>query len=220
MHLLLHHCLLRHTQAPRAHSTLLAPICTHTPLPPSFAVHWVDKEQLPALEFVTRFKTPRTNVGVMMAGQGGYIPDVFDATTKFLKERQRRWAGAACTGVGWVAAASGRVGSRKQAKLDRVAAGRGTPGLDCVVAGGVPQLWCMHGAVRLGCAAHEPLPWRRPCREEARQAATGYSAAQEAARRAAAAEVARRQWGDGWFNDVFKRFALDSAAKVGGELCR
>lgn len=99
---------------------MLAPICTHTPLPPSFAVHWVDKEQLPALEFVTRFKTPRTNVGVMMAGQGGYIPDVFDATTKFLKERQRRWAawcsmhwaGAACAGVGWVAAASGRVGSR------------------------------------------------------------------------------------------------------------
>jgi ferredoxin len=57
---------------------------------PVSCIHWVEKEDLPALEFVTQYKVPRVNVGVMMAGQGGSVIDVWDATGKFLKDRQER----------------------------------------------------------------------------------------------------------------------------------
>lgn len=54
-------------------------------------IHWVEREDLPALEHVmqVRLADRRVNVGVMMAGQGGTV-DVFDATASFLKERRRK----------------------------------------------------------------------------------------------------------------------------------
>jgi curved DNA-binding protein CbpA len=57
---------------------------------PVSCIHWVEKEDLPALEFVSQYKVPRVNVGVMMAGQGGSVIDVWDATGKFLKDREER----------------------------------------------------------------------------------------------------------------------------------
>jgi hypothetical protein len=49
----------------------------------------VQKEELPALEYVMRNRVERVNVGVMMSGQGR-IPDVFAATASFMKERKRK----------------------------------------------------------------------------------------------------------------------------------
>lgn len=50
----------------------------------------VDKAELPALEYVIqKVMTQRTNVGVMMAGQGA-TADVWAATARFLKERKRK----------------------------------------------------------------------------------------------------------------------------------
>ncbi len=47
------------------------------------------KDDLPALEYVMqRRMTQRTNVGLMMAGQGA-TGDVWAATDMFLKERRR-----------------------------------------------------------------------------------------------------------------------------------
>uniref|UniRef100_A0A7S3QKU5 J domain-containing protein n=1 Tax=Dunaliella tertiolecta TaxID=3047 RepID=A0A7S3QKU5_DUNTE len=56
---------------------------------PVDCIHWVDKDKLPALEYVMQKRMRnRTNVGVMMAGQGA-TGDVFAATEQFLKERRR-----------------------------------------------------------------------------------------------------------------------------------
>jgi hypothetical protein len=49
----------------------------------------VEKEQLPALEYVMQNRVERVNVGVMMAGQGR-VADVFNATASFMKERKRK----------------------------------------------------------------------------------------------------------------------------------
>ena len=57
---------------------------------PVSCIHWVEKGDLPALEFVTRYKVAMVNVGVMMAGQGGFVPDVWDVSRKFLKDREER----------------------------------------------------------------------------------------------------------------------------------
>lgn len=57
---------------------------------PVSCIHWVEKEDLPALEYVTQHKAPRVNVGVMMAGQGGVATDIWAATGKFLKDREER----------------------------------------------------------------------------------------------------------------------------------
>ncbi|BDA47700.1 probable chaperone protein DnaJ at N-terminal half [Coccomyxa sp. Obi] len=57
---------------------------------PVDCIHWVDKEQLPALEHVMQKRMGRTNVGVMMAGQGVSNGDVFALTDRFLKEREAR----------------------------------------------------------------------------------------------------------------------------------
>ncbi|KAG7671360.1 hypothetical protein Ndes2526B_g02141 [Nannochloris sp. 'desiccata'] len=57
---------------------------------PVSCIHWVEKEDLPALEFVTQYKVPRVDVGVMMSGQGGSVIDVWNATGKFLKDREER----------------------------------------------------------------------------------------------------------------------------------
>lgn len=60
---------------------------------PVDCIHWVDKEQLPALEHVMQKRMGRTNVGVMMAGQGVSNGDVFALTNRFLKEREARCGG-------------------------------------------------------------------------------------------------------------------------------
>lgn len=57
---------------------------------PVSCIHWVQREDLPALEFVTRFKVDRVNVGAMMSGQGGRVTDVWEATAKYLKNREER----------------------------------------------------------------------------------------------------------------------------------
>ncbi|GAX75511.1 hypothetical protein CEUSTIGMA_g2954.t1 [Chlamydomonas eustigma] len=57
---------------------------------PVSCIHWVQKEDLPSLEYVMQKKlTERVNVGIMMGGQGAQR-DVFAATEQFLKERKRR----------------------------------------------------------------------------------------------------------------------------------
>ena len=66
---------------------------------PVDCIHWVDKDQLPALEYVMQRRTERTNVGVMMAGQGGATADVFALTTRFLKERDQRCVSQIPSGI-------------------------------------------------------------------------------------------------------------------------
>lgn len=57
---------------------------------PVSCIHWVEKQDLPALEYVMQKKmTERVNVGIMMGGQGRQM-DVFAATARFLKDRKRR----------------------------------------------------------------------------------------------------------------------------------
>ena len=57
---------------------------------PVSCIHWVEETQLPLLEYSMAYLVERVNVGVMMAGQGGYVPDVFDAANKFDKKRLAR----------------------------------------------------------------------------------------------------------------------------------
>lgn len=56
---------------------------------PVSCIHWVQREELPALEYVMQNRVDRVNVGVMMAGQGR-VADVFAATASFMKERKRK----------------------------------------------------------------------------------------------------------------------------------
>lgn len=58
---------------------------------PVSCIHWVEREQLPALEYVMQNVVARENVGVMMAGQGRPVEDVFQATDRFLKQRERKY---------------------------------------------------------------------------------------------------------------------------------
>ena len=55
---------------------------------PVDCIHWVEKDQLPALEYVMRNKVPVTDVGTMMGG-AGYRADVFAAAASFLKKREK-----------------------------------------------------------------------------------------------------------------------------------
>ena len=57
---------------------------------PVSCIHWVEKADLPALEFVVRNKVGRPNVAAMMSGQGGTIADVWSATVKYLKMRKQK----------------------------------------------------------------------------------------------------------------------------------
>ena len=57
---------------------------------PVDCIHWVDRAELPALEYVMQRRMGRTNAGVMMAGQGASTGDVFALTARFLKEREER----------------------------------------------------------------------------------------------------------------------------------
>lgn len=68
-----------------------AHLLLHTPPhpAPNPASRRVQKEELPALEYVMQNRVERVNVGVMMAGQGR-VADVFSATASFMKERKRK----------------------------------------------------------------------------------------------------------------------------------
>lgn len=57
---------------------------------PVSCIHWIEKEELPPLEYVTQNVVKRLDVGVMMAGQGGGAADVWAATAKFMKEREEK----------------------------------------------------------------------------------------------------------------------------------
>ena len=65
-------------------------------------IHWVDREQLPALEYVMQKRMGRTNVGVMMSGQGASNGDVFELAIRFLKLREARCGGCAALFAGLV----------------------------------------------------------------------------------------------------------------------
>jgi len=54
---------------------------------PVSCIHWVQRDQLPVLEHVMS-KLPRVNVGIMAAGQGGAVSDVFSASATFVKQRE------------------------------------------------------------------------------------------------------------------------------------
>lgn len=59
---------------------------------PVSCIHWVNRNELPALEFVSKYKIDRVNVGLMMSNQGGYVPDVWDATARYMKDREAKKA--------------------------------------------------------------------------------------------------------------------------------
>lgn len=66
---------------------------------PVSCIHWVERDQLPGLEYVMQNVVPRENVGVMMAGQGRPVEDVFAATDRFLKQRARKYDVLPCAVV-------------------------------------------------------------------------------------------------------------------------
>ena len=57
---------------------------------PVDCIHWVEKEQLPYLEHVTRF-VEKVSVGIMQSGQGRQsVTDPFDAAYAYRKQRERK----------------------------------------------------------------------------------------------------------------------------------
>lgn len=56
---------------------------------PVDCISWVSKHDLPALEYVTRFRTKRNDVASMMTGMGSNV-DVFAAADRFLRARKRK----------------------------------------------------------------------------------------------------------------------------------
>jgi len=58
---------------------------------PVSCIYWVEKDQLPPLEYVMqRHLTERPNVGVMMSGAGDAVPDVFNATARYVQKREEK----------------------------------------------------------------------------------------------------------------------------------
>ncbi len=58
---------------------------------PVECIHWVQKQDLPALEHVMqRVLLARVNVGVMMVNQGRFVEDVFSSAARFLKQRKEK----------------------------------------------------------------------------------------------------------------------------------
>lgn len=55
---------------------------------PVDCIHWVEKDQLPALEYVMANQVQVTDVGTMMGG-AGHVADVFAAADQFLKKRKK-----------------------------------------------------------------------------------------------------------------------------------
>lgn len=56
---------------------------------PVNCIHWVDSKELPALEFVMQRVLSRVDVGIMMAGQGNSVSDVFEETAMYMQQRQK-----------------------------------------------------------------------------------------------------------------------------------
>jgi ferredoxin len=67
---------------------------------PVDCIHWVDRKDLPELEYVVRHKQERVNVGVMMA-QGGRVESIWQATESFRRTRKKleEWRKKAATEV-------------------------------------------------------------------------------------------------------------------------
>lgn len=58
---------------------------------PVSCIHWVQHEELAALEWVMQVHmSARPNVGMMMCGQGGSVDDVFSATYTYMKKREAK----------------------------------------------------------------------------------------------------------------------------------
>ena len=57
---------------------------------PVSCIYWIEKEDLPPLEYVTQNVVKRVDVGMMMAGQGGGGQDVWAVTAKYMKEREEK----------------------------------------------------------------------------------------------------------------------------------
>lgn len=57
---------------------------------PVDCIHWTTQSQLASLEYMTRKKSARVNVGAMMGGAGGPVHDVFSAAERFVKARGKR----------------------------------------------------------------------------------------------------------------------------------
>jgi len=96
---------------------------------PVRCIHWVQREQLPVLEHVMA-TLPRVNVGIMAAGQGGAVADVFAASATFVKQRaeatrkreaqreERRAAEAAAASAEAAGQAGRRAGSSRTEERD------------------------------------------------------------------------------------------------------
>ena len=83
---------------------------------PVSCIHWVDADDLPALEYVTqRVLTERKGVAAMMAGQGGAAADPFAAAAQFKKERAARAATRAAAAAREAAASPARAAARAAA---------------------------------------------------------------------------------------------------------
>ncbi len=146
---------------------------------PVSCIHWVEREQLPALEYVMQNVVARENVGVMMAGQGRPVEDVFQATDRFLKQRERKYVirhkGGEGMGHGCVVGCGSCDWSQHTSSLLHT------------------HILCTHlytTVITTNCP-----PQHREQKEALRQR---YSKQQEAARRAAAQAVAEKQ--ASWFN--------------------
>ena len=83
---------------------------------PVSCIHWVDADDLPALEYVTqRVLTERKGVAAMMAGQGGAAADPFAAAVQFKKERAARAEKRAAAAAREAAASPARAAARAAA---------------------------------------------------------------------------------------------------------
>ncbi|KAK9802827.1 hypothetical protein WJX73_003578 [Symbiochloris irregularis] len=57
---------------------------------PVDCIHWVRRDELPSLEYMTQKMSQRVDVGTMMGGAGGAGNDVFNAADRFIKSRGKR----------------------------------------------------------------------------------------------------------------------------------
>lgn len=57
---------------------------------PVDCIHWVRRDELPSLEYMTQKMSQRVDVGTMMGGAGGSVNDVFSAADRFIKSRGKR----------------------------------------------------------------------------------------------------------------------------------
>jgi len=83
---------------------------------PVSCIHWVDKADLSALEYVTqKVLTERTNVGMMMAGAGGRVEDPFAAASRFVRTREAAAAARVAAAAAAADASPARAAARAAA---------------------------------------------------------------------------------------------------------